>query len=84
MDQVVQVGVRAEWPLWCSSIHECMLSRPDGAIRRVSSPLAAASREPHHDLEGADGGDIRGGQPRPSGAVAPRPVSSLCHARPAG
>jgi hypothetical protein len=60
-DQVVQVGVRAKWPLWCPSIHECMLSRPDGVIRRVSSPLAAAFREAHHDLDGAEGGDVRAG-----------------------
>jgi hypothetical protein len=50
MDQVVQVGVRAKWPLWCPSIHECLLSRPDVVIRRVTSPLAAASREPGHSV----------------------------------
>jgi hypothetical protein len=56
MNEVAPVGVRAKWPLRCPSIHECMLSRPDGVIRRVSSPLAAASREPHHDLEGVEDG----------------------------
>jgi hypothetical protein len=48
-------------PCGARRIHECMLSRPDGVIRRVSSPLAAASREPHHDLEGLIVNLVNGG-----------------------
>jgi hypothetical protein len=32
--EVVQVGVRAKWPPWCPSIHECMLGRPDEVTSR--------------------------------------------------